>query len=159
VAELAEPGDGVEDPEALAGAHVVAADVALDVRLAARNAAGAVRGTDDDDVVADHRGGMKADFTSDRVDLLIVLRLQIDDAVDAEPGNGIAVLRVERDEAIAGRDVEDSLFATVGPVREAATREHPGRTRAARSLDLTVHPQQLTGGRVERHDGSASASG
>jgi len=76
---------------------------------------------DDDDVLGNHGGRMEPDFAGDEVDILIVLELQIDGAVDAEAGNRIASLRVERDEAIPGRDVEDPLFAAVGPVRESTT--------------------------------------
>ena len=46
VAGLALHRDGVEHPHALAGADVEAADVALDVGLAARRAAFAMRGAD-----------------------------------------------------------------------------------------------------------------
>ena len=52
VAELAGARNRVEDPQPLAGARVVAANVALRVGLAARRRAGAMRGADDDDVLA-----------------------------------------------------------------------------------------------------------
>ena len=88
----------MEDPQPLAGAHVEAADVALDVGLAGRHAAGLVRGADDDDVAGDDRRRVQSDLAGDRIDRLIVVLLQIDDAVRAEAGTRIAGLRVERDE-------------------------------------------------------------
>jgi hypothetical protein len=142
----------VENPQPLSGPHVVAADVPLHVGLAARDATGPVGGADDDDVVADHRSGMETDFAGDRVDFLIVLGLQVHHAVGAEAGNRIPVLRVEGDEAIAGRDVQDAFFTAVGPVRETAAGEHSWRPGAARPFDLAVHPQKLAGGRIERHN-------
>ena len=50
------PRDGVKNPEALAGAYVETADVALHVGFAARNAARTMCRTDDDDVLGDHEG-------------------------------------------------------------------------------------------------------
>ena len=71
----------------------------------------------------------------------------------------IAGFCVERDEAVARRDVENSLFAAVGPVRQAAAGELPRRCRAALTFVLAVHPQQLAGGRVECDDGPPGAGG
>ena len=48
VAELAAAGDGLEDPEPLAGAHVEGADETLHVALPCRHAARAMRGAHDD---------------------------------------------------------------------------------------------------------------
>ena len=85
VAELAGLRNRVEDPQTLAGAHVVAADVALDVLLRARRAAGQVSGADDDDVVAERGRRVEADVGGLEIDAgLIDLGLQIDDAVPAE---------------------------------------------------------------------------
>ena len=74
----------MEDPQALAGADVEAAHVALVVAAADRAAALGVRGADDDDVLGDDRCGVESDVTGDRVHLLIVFELQIDDAALAE---------------------------------------------------------------------------
>ena len=49
----------------------------------------------------------KPDLAGDQIDLLIVVKLQIDDAVVAEAGDGSAGLGVERDQAVAGRDVKN----------------------------------------------------
>ena len=68
VAELAGLRNGVEDPQPLAGARVVAADVALGVLHAARRRAGAMRGADDDDVLGDDRRAVPGDLALDRID-------------------------------------------------------------------------------------------
>ena len=99
VAELARPRNRVEDPQPLAGLDVEPADVALLVGLAARHAAGQVRGADDDGVPGDDRRGVQADLAGDEIDRLIVVQLQIDDAVLAEARDRRAGLRVERDRA------------------------------------------------------------
>ena len=141
--------------------RVVAADEALLVRLALRRAALEVRGADDDDVLGDDRRGVQSDLAGDRIDRLIVVRLQIDDAVLAEAGGGRTGLGVERDHLIAGRDVDDAraLAAGARPVGEAAAREQTRRRFAALALVLAVHPLHLAGHRVERDDGAAGAGG
>jgi hypothetical protein len=114
---------------------------------------------DDDRVSGNRRRGMQTNLAGDKVDRLIVVQLQIDDATGAEARDRIAGFCVECDEAVARRHVENPFFAAVGPVREAATRELPGRSRAALTFALAVHPQQLAGGRVECDDGPPRASG
>ncbi len=143
----------MEDPQALARAHIESADITLYVVLARRRAAGHVRGADDDDVLRDDRRRMQPDLARDQIDLLIVVLLQIDDAVLAEAGHGRAGLGVKRDQPVAGRDIEDSLFSAVGPIRESTARELPGRAVAARAFVLAVHPQQLARRRIQRHHG------
>ena len=68
---------------------------------------------DDDRVAGDHRRGLQPDLAGHEVDLLIVVELQIDHAARAEAGNRDARLRVERDQAVAGRDVENPLVVPV----------------------------------------------
>ncbi len=123
VAELAELRNRVKDPQALAGFDVEAADVALFVLPAFWRAAGHVRGADDDGVLRDDRRRVQADLAGDGIHHLVVVELQIDQAVDAEAPHELARHRVQRDELIAGRDVEHALVVlTVGPVREPASR-------------------------------------
>ena len=72
--------------------------------------------------------------------------LHVDDAVGAEAGDRHAGLRVQRDQAVAGRDVDDAVVTlAVGPVREAAARELARRVDGARAFLLGVHPDQLAG--------------
>src|SRR3954466_11134626 len=107
---------------------------------------------------------MPADLPGLEIDLLPGAEgdaaLQIDDAVLAEAGDRRAVVRVERDQAIAGRHVDHAIVAAaITPVRQPAagelTRRHPG----ALALAQAVRPQQLAGPAVERHDRAARAAG
>src|SRR6185295_16221570 len=109
------------------------------------------------------RRRMQTDLAALEVDLLAFADeralLHVDDAVLAEAGHRHAGLRVERHEAIAGRDVDDALVAfAVGPVREAAAGELSRRVHRARTLALRVHPNQLTGLAVQRDNGSPRAA-
>ena len=75
----------MEDPQPLAGTHVVTADVALDVFFGARRPARCVRGTHHDDVVADGGRRVEPDIGRREIEArLIELCLQVDDAVPAE---------------------------------------------------------------------------
>src|SRR5580704_980945 len=98
---------------------IESADVAFDIVAAVRNAARSVRRADDHDVLGNDGRRMQPYFAGDGIDLLIVILLQIDDTVVAEGGCERAVLGVESDEPVAGRDVEDSFFLAVGPVGES----------------------------------------
>ena len=84
VAEFTGLRNRVEDPQTLSRACVVAADETLFVNLALRSAARQMRGADDDDVLRDDRRRVESHFSGDRIDLLIVVHLQIDDAVRAK---------------------------------------------------------------------------
>ena len=113
------------------------------VGLALRRAARQVRGADDDDVLRDDRRRVQADLAGDRIDRLIVLQLQIDDAVLAEAGRGHAGLGVERDHLVARRHVDDARAARPSvQYDEAASGELPRRRFAALAFVLAVHPQQ-----------------
>ena len=119
VAELAGSRDRVEDPEALAGSHVVPADIPLHVTLAPRVRTRLVRGAHDHHISGDDGRRVEADASGRHVDLLIEVELQVDDASAAEAGHRGAGLRVERDEAVPRRHVQDPLLLAIGPVREA----------------------------------------
>src|SRR5215469_7365666 len=122
-AEFAGLGNGVEDPQTFSAADVVAADVPFDVLETLRHTAGAVGGADDDDVVGDHRSGVQADVGAEGIDLLVVVVFQIDRTAFAEACDRDAGFRVQGNQAIAGRDVENALFTIVGPIGEAAAGE------------------------------------
>src|SRR5262249_8903646 len=134
VAELAGHGDRVEDPEPLAAAHVEPAHVALVVPVDLRRSALAEGGAHDYHVPRDHRRGLDAVLAGGRVGgaLLVVAELQAHDAVLSEARDAGPGLRVERDQPIAGRRVEDPLLLAVAPVGEAPARELPGSGGAAR---------------------------
>ena len=59
---------------------------------------------------------MQADLTVDGIHGLVVFELQVDDAVLAEIGDRHPGLRIERDEPVAWRDVDDPFLAAVTPV-------------------------------------------
>src|SRR6185295_11687369 len=157
VAVLAGERNRVEDPETLSGARVVTADETFLVNAALRLSAGQMRRADDDDVLGDRRSGVQSHLADGQVDRLIVVLFQIDDALLAESGRGNAGLRVERDHAIARRDVDDAGAggAGAGPVGEAAARQLARRRLAALAFVLAVHPDQLPGAGVERDHGAA----
>jgi hypothetical protein len=102
-----------------------------------------MRGPDDDGVSGTSRRGVQTNLASHEVHRLIVIQLEIDDSTSAEARDRITGFCVERDEAVARRDVENPFFAAVGPVRQAASRELPWGCRAAITLVLAVHPQEL----------------
>ena len=145
VAELSGLRNGVEDPQALSGLDVEPADVALRVRPAARRCPAPMRGADDHHVLGDDGSGVQADFAGDRIEHLVVVLLEIEDAVLAERADRNPGLRVERDELIPDRHHEDALVAlAVRPVRHTASRQQArGRCGALAFVD-PVHPQQLT---------------
>ena len=64
------------------------------------------------------------------IEILIRIALEIDHAMRAEVFERVSRLRVEADELIADRDVEDALVTlAVGPVADAAPRESSRRCR------------------------------
>src|SRR5436190_13068010 len=106
---------------------------------------------------------MNTDFAGHEIDLLSFAEdgalSQIDDAVPAERRNARAGPRVERDEAVSRRDVEDAFVPAIGPVGDASARQLARRRGRTRALVLAVGPPQLARDRVERDDGAARAGG
>ncbi len=149
----------VEDPETLARSHVVSADVALVGFLIARRHPFAERRADEDGVLRDDRRGLNADFTLHEIDGLIVFRLQIDRTVLAEARDRHAGLRVQRDQAIAHRRIENPLFASVGPIRHATARPLARRPYGALAFVLAVRPELLARRGVDGHDRATAAGG
>ena len=119
--------------------------------------AGLERGADEHDVLGDDGRRVQSDRCGDEIEVLIELRLQIDDALASEARDRLTGLRIEGHEAIAWRHVEDSFFPAIGPVGQAAARKLSRRRRAARTFALAVHPEQLSGGGIERHDRAPGA--
>ncbi len=157
VAKLAGLWNRVEDPQPLARAHVESANVAFHVRLTRGNAARPMSGADDDDVAGHHRRRVESDLARHRIDLLIVVLLEVDDAVFAEGRHAHSRLCVQGDKPVSRGDVEDSFFLAVGPVREAAPRKQPRRRGATWAFALAVHPELFAGLGIERDDGPAAA--
>ena len=159
VAHLALARHGVENPFALAGARVIAADITLDAALLGRNAAAQEGRAHDHCVVGHQRGGVQPDGFFFQVHLLVVVGLQIDHAIDSEACHAVAGLGVQRDQAVTGSDIENALGFAVGPIGHAMAGILPGRIAAARAFILAVHPQHLAGGRVQAHHRAAGAGG
>ena len=107
-----------------------------------------MRGADDDDVLRDDRRRVQADLAVQRIDVLIDVLLQIDDAVVAEALDAIAGARVERDHLIARRHIDDSCVVAVLPIREPAARELARRDLTALAF---VEPVQSIAARRCRH--------
>src|SRR5262245_41379446 len=112
----------MEDPETFAGADIESAHVTLHVGLDGTWSPGCVRGANDHGVARDDGSRMQTDFTSDEIDLLIIVELEIDGAVHSETGNDIAGLPVQRDKAVTGCDIENPFLFSIGPIRQSATR-------------------------------------
>jgi hypothetical protein len=71
----------VEDPQPLTGLYVEPANVAFCVRPAARGIASPMRGADDHHVFGHHRPRVQSDFAGNRIEHLIVVLLEIENAV------------------------------------------------------------------------------
>jgi hypothetical protein len=158
-ANLPRFGNGLEHPQPLARSHVERAHATLHVRSAARVGAGLEGGADEDDIAGDDGRGVQADRRRIHVHGRVEVQFEIDDAVAAERGVTHPGLRIERDQAIAGRHVEDAFLAAVAPVREAAARQLSRRRRRTRAFVLAVHPLQLARCRIEREHRAACAAG
>src|SRR5207247_10615047 len=88
VAELAGLPSRMKDPGPLAGSRVEPANVAFLVAPALGGTARQVGRADDDDVVHDNWRSVEANLARDRIHLLIIFKLHIDDAFLAQRGNG-----------------------------------------------------------------------
>src|SRR5262245_18575642 len=159
VSRLALLRNRVEDPETFAGSHIETPNVPFIVLETPRRCSFAERRADDDDIAADDRRALKSDLTCHEVgqNRLVDVRLEIDDAVRSKARNGRAGLRIERDQTIARRDVEDSFLSSVGPIGETASGMWTRGRRAARAFVFAMHPPLRARPRVERHDSSARA--
>src|SRR5688572_25298267 len=147
----------MEDPQALARARIEPTHVTLRHARARRIRARRVRGADDDDVLRHDRRRVQADLVVQRIEALIDVLLEIDDALAAEALDAIARARIERDQLIAGRHVDDAFVVAALPVRKTAPRELARRNLTALAFVEPVDPQELARAGVERDDGAARA--
>ena len=122
VAELAGPWNRVERPGLASRADIKRLDEALGVVVRLWCVPFAKRGADHHGVAADRGRGVEADLSVDQVNRLAAAEhrsgLQIHGAVSAERLDAHPGLRVERDEEISGRDVEDAFLFAIGPIGE-----------------------------------------
>ena len=94
-----------------------------------------------------------------QIDGTIEVFLQIDDAVAAEVGERAAGPGVEGDHEIRGREENDSLLRSVGPVGDAAPRGLPRRGLSALAFVEAVDPESLPGRGVDGDRAPAGARG
>jgi hypothetical protein len=118
-----------------------------------------VSGADNDRIPGDDGSGVETDLAGYEIDLLIVIELQIDNAILPKGGHAVAGFGVERDEAIAGSDVEDALFAAISPISEAAAGKLARGVGPAGAFFFAVCPQQFAGSGIDGSDGAAGAGG
>ena len=90
---------------------------------------------------------------------LIIVLLEINDALIAKSGHAHACLGIQRDHLVADRDIDNPLFLTIGPVGQSVSGKLPRRGVATRAFILTVHPQHFTGCGVESNNRSSRACG
>ena len=139
---------GVEDPLLLAGADVVAADVAG--RHLLRHGEVHDRHAHQNRVAADDPRGVRARFA--RLIRGADVAAHVDHAGFAELEVGLAGPGVERDELVGARDQHDPLHAAVFPELDAALREAAVSRDAALVGPGVVGPQLLAGLGVDRAD-------
>jgi hypothetical protein len=103
-----------------------------------------VRRTDDDGISGNHWSRMQADIGGLKIESLVIIELQIDDAVLSEGLNGRTGLGIEGDQTIAGRHIKDPLLvSSIGPIGQPATRQVPRRIVSTPSLTLAMHPNEF----------------
>src|SRR5262249_46344549 len=126
-AVLAWSWNRVELPQLLPGPDVKGANQTLGV-VVSRNGSSLSEGrTNDDDITGDGRRRVNANLARFEIDLLFgaVHRtdLQVDEAAVAERADDAPGLRVQLDESVPSRDVDDALIARpVGPIGKPSTR-------------------------------------
>src|SRR6185436_17888241 len=139
VAEVVGPWNRVERPEQLAGADVEGANEPLGVVVGADGGAFAERRSDDDHILRDRRRRVPTDFAGFEIDLLAGAEygalLQVHNPIRAERADRRPIPRVERDQAVPGRHVENPIVAAaVAPVREPAAGQLSRRDAGAASF-------------------------
>ena len=133
------------------------ADVALRVAHRARRAPRHVGRADHHGVAGHQRRRVQADLPRQRVDLLIHVLHQVDDAVLPEVGEALARPRVQADQPVARRHVEDLPVSPVVPVGQAPARPAARGHLGPLAFVESVHPEQLARPRVRRDRGAAQS--
>ena len=149
----------MENPEPLAGLHIEAAHKSFGCRASVRASCREVGRAHDHDFSGDERRGIEAHGGRGEVVFLVIVDFQIHDTILAEGVNEFASPGIERDHAVSGCDIEDSLIGAVGtrPVRYPAACGAPRRRIPARPFVLAVHPQHFACSRIEGNRGAACA--
>ena len=139
VAELTCHRDGVKDPASLAGPYVVTPNEPGRVLLGRRK--GRLRRPDDDDVLHNDRWRRRPDGAGSGSRSVEVI-VEIDNAFQPESRIGQPGLRIERDQIVAGGDVDDAPLGAVGPVRHTAV-VLTWRGLSSSALVVAPHPARL----------------
>jgi hypothetical protein len=159
VTELALQRDGVEDPKPLARLHVEAAHIALGVLAHLGGVAGGMRRADNDDIARDGGRGVQPDIGAVEIQVLVVILLEIDDAIGAEAGVHVAGRRIQRHHPVADGDIDDPLHCAVGPIADAAPRKLARRIGGAGAFVHAVDPDQFAIGGIDADHVAARPGG
>ena len=145
----------MENPQALAGAHIESARIALVIAHAFRCHALAKR-CPDNHRVAGHGGGrLNPDFASLQVgrpfavvvpvrDRLVIVELQVHNAVFSERRNAHAGLGIQANQPEAGRHIKNAFVHAFRPIRQPAPRKLSRGRAAALAFVFAVNPQQFS---------------
>ena len=89
---------------------------------------------------------------------LIIVELEINDAILPEAGHRHASFSIQADQPVTWSDIEDSFFLSIGPIRKPTTGELSWRGCTTGAFVFSVHPEQFAGGGV-KGDSRSSCSG
>ena len=150
-------GNGVEGPDALAGADVEATDIARNIFPGNRGRARLERCANHHNIFHHDGRGSGADLAIFDYRAIQTFE-QIDNAICTEVPNRQTGGGVESNQMVTGSDQQDPVIAlAVRPVRQTAALGQRGGA-ATGALIHAVHPQSFAGGRIHR-DGIAAAAG
>jgi hypothetical protein len=111
--------DSAEGPDALAGADVVAADVAWDILLRRRRGAGLKGRTDHDHILHDDGRRAGADGAGLHGGAVQAFE-EIDEAVLAKGWDGLSRFGIEGNQLVTGGNDDDAVVAfAIAPIRKA----------------------------------------
>jgi len=109
-----------------------------------------------DDYIAGHnRRRVESDFAGERIDLLVVILLQVHSAICAKAANRGAGLRVQSDEPVARRHIQDSFLPPITPISQPAAGELARRDRSSAAFTLSMRPYQFARPRIDGDDSTA----
>src|SRR5437867_5888707 len=106
--------------------------------------------TDNDRVPCDDWCRMEPDLPGFRIDLLVIVQLQIHNAVLTKTWDGNSVLRIQCNQTVPRSHIENALFLAVAPISQATARELPRTLLTTRAFAFAVHPYQLSSACVQR---------
>jgi hypothetical protein len=102
-----------------------------------------MRGANDHRVAGDYGRGMETDFSCFKIDLLVVIELQSTTPLRPKSGTGAPFFALSAIETIARSDVKNSLFASIGPIRQSAPRQRARGIRRTGAFIFCMRPQDI----------------